>query len=169
MTSRPRSNEFKSSADTFKFIMTDDWGFVVELDGEAVAFGVIIPNLHEIVADRDGRLGWTGAVRLASRLKKHTYKSGRLALFGMARSLHRSTKAGVIILAMFEELRLRSRKISMDQIEFGWVLEDNIGMRRPIEISGARVDKIHRIYEKRLSGAPAAAAPQAVQSREQTT
>ena len=156
-------DEFKSSADTFKFIMTPDWGFVVELDGEPVAFGVIIPNLHEIVADLDGRLGLTGAVRLASRLKKHVYKSGRLALFGMSRALHRSTKAGVIILAMFDELKLRSRVISVDHVEFGWVLENNVGMRRPIEITGAKIDKIHRIYEKRLSGAPAAAQPAGAQ------
>jgi hypothetical protein len=40
------------------------------------------------------------------------------------------------------------------------VLEDNFGMRRPIELSGATIDKIHRIYGKDLSGvaAPKAAA-----------
>ena len=54
---------------------------------------------------------------------------------------------------MIEELRLRSRKFDIDHIEFGWVLEDNMGMRKPIEMSGAKIDKIHRIYEKRLAGA----------------
>ena len=144
--------EFKSSADTFKFIMTEDWGFVVEIDGEAVAFGVIIPNLFETVSDLDGRIGLTGLPKLVSRLRRQDYKSGRLALFGMRRSLHRSTLAGVIILAMFEELRLRSRKIALDHIEFGWVLENNAGMRKPIEMSGAKIDKIHRIYEKQMAG-----------------
>ena len=33
------------------------------------------------------------------------------------------------------------------------VLEDNAGMRKPIEMSGAKIDKIHRIYERRLDGA----------------
>ena len=31
------------------------------------------------------------------------------------------------------------------------MLEDNTGMRRPIELSGAEVDKIHRVYEKKLA------------------
>ena len=48
-------------------------------------------------------------------------------------------------------MRLRSRRILFDFIEFGWVLEDNLGMRRAIEITGARIDKIHRIYEKRVA------------------
>ena len=52
---------------------------------------------------------------------------------------------------MIEELRLRSRRVDLDHVEFGWVLEDNTGMRRPIEMSGARIDKVHRIYEKRLA------------------
>ena len=46
---------------------------------------------------------------------------------------------------------LLSRLRAIEHIEFGWVLEDNAGMRRPIEFSGAQVDKIHRIYEKHLS------------------
>ena len=45
-------------------------------------------------------------------------------------------------------------------MEFGWVLEDNAGMRKPIEMSGAKIDKIHRIYEKRLDGAPRPAGTQ---------
>ena len=61
---------------------------------------------------------------------------------------------------LIEELRLRSRKVALDHVEFGWVLEDNAGMRKPIEMSGAKIDKIHRIYEKRLDGAPRPAGTQ---------
>jgi hypothetical protein len=42
------------------------------------------------------------------------------------------------------------RVYNLEQIEFGWVLEDNAAMRRPIELGGAKVDKIHRLYEKQL-------------------
>ena len=54
-------------------------------------------------------------------------------------------------LAFIEEMRRRGRGFSIDHIEFGWVLEDNMGMRRPIEMSGAEIDKVHRVYEKRLT------------------
>lgn len=149
--------EFKSMADSLKFIMTPDYGFVVELDGEAVAFGIIVPNLHDIVADLNGRLGLTGLVKLIGRIRRKPYKSGRLALFGMRQSLHRSARGGVVVLTMVEHLKLTSRKVALDHVEFGWVLENNMGMRKPIEMSGAKIDKIYRIYEKRLAGAPAAA------------
>ncbi|MDE2362074.1 MAG: hypothetical protein KGM42_05290 [Hyphomicrobiales bacterium] len=151
--------EFKSMADSLKFLMTPDYGFVIELDGEPVAFGIVIPNLHEIVADMDGRLGVTGIPKLVSRIRKMPYNSGRLALFGMKHELHKSARGGVVVLTMVEHMKLLSRKVALDHIEFGWVLENNAGMRKPIEMSGAKIDKIHRIYEKRLAGAPGANTP----------
>ena len=144
-------DEFKSMADSLKFFVTPDHGFVVELAGEPVSFGIIIPNLHDVTRDLGGRLFPTGLARLIARLRAGQFPSGRLALFGMRKSLHKSARGGLILLTMMEELRLRSRKLDFDQIEFGWVLEDNIGMRKPIEMSGAWVDKVHRIYEKKLA------------------
>ena len=154
-------DEFKSMADSLKFLMTEDWGFVTELDGKPVAFGIIVPNLHEIVGDLNGRIGLTGLPKLIGRIRKMPYKSGRLALFGMKHELHRSARGGVVVMTMVEHLKLLSRKIALDHIEFGWILEDNMGMRKPIEMSGARIDKIHRIYGKHLAGAPGATASQA--------
>ncbi len=148
-------DEFKSMADSLKFLMTEDWGFVTEIDGEPVAFGIVVPNLHEVTADLDGRLFPLGLPKVIGRIRKRAYKSGRLALFGMSHALHKSARGGIVILTMIEELRLRSRKVALDHVEFGWVLEDNAGMRKPIEMSGAKIDKIHRIYEKRLDSAPA--------------
>jgi hypothetical protein len=143
--------EFLSVADGLKFVMPLDGGFMVELDGVPQAFGIVLPNLHEILADFDGRLFPLGIPKIISRVRNHAFKTGRLALFGIRRALHRKAVGGVVILAFIEELRRRSRGSSIDHVEFGWVLEDNMGMRRPIEFSGAQVDKIHRVYEKHLS------------------
>jgi hypothetical protein len=152
-------DEFMSTADALKYIMPPDGGFIVELDGAAQAFGIVLPNLHEITADFDGRLFPFGLPRLISRVRNHQFKAGRLCLFGIRRALHRKAAGGAVILAFIEECRRRSgRYASMEHVEFGWVLEDNLGMRRPIELSGAKLDKVHRIYEKDLSGAPIAAA-----------
>jgi len=143
--------EFLSSADGLKLVMPVEGGFMVELDGAAQAFGIILPNLHEITADLDGRLFPLGLPRLISRIRSHAFKSGRLALFGVRRALHRKAAGGAVILAFIEECRRRSGASPLEHVEFGWVLEDNIGMRRPIELAGGRVDKIHRIYEKTLA------------------
>jgi len=142
--------EFMSVADSLKFVMPPEGGFMIELDGKAQAFGVFLPNLHEITADLDGKLFPFGLPKLISRLRHHVYESGRIVLFGMRRELQKKAVGGVVLLAFIEELRRRSRGVSFQHAEFGWVLENNMGMRKPIEMSGAKVDKIHRMYEKSL-------------------
>lgn len=143
--------EFMSSADGLKLVMPPEGGFMIELDGVPQAFGVVLPNLHEVTADLGGRLLPFGLIRVISRIRNHQFKSGRLALFGIRRALHRKAAGGAVILAFIEEMRRRSQSSSIEHVEFGWVLENNLGMRRPIELSGAKIDKIHRIYEKNLA------------------
>ncbi len=143
-------DEFMSTANSLKYVMPPDGGFIVELDGAAQAFGIVLPNLHEITADLDGRLLPFGLPRVISRIRHEAYKSGRLCLFGIRRALHRKAAGGAVILAFIEECRRRSRRHAIEHVEFGWVLEDNLGMRRPIELAGAKIDKVHRVYEKDL-------------------
>jgi hypothetical protein len=142
--------EFLSIADSLKYIMPPEGGFMIELDGEAQAFGVFLPNLHEITADLDGKLFPFGLPRLISRLRSYKYKSGRIVLFGIRRELQKKAIGGVVLLAFIEECRRRNKKADFEMAEFGWILENNMGMRKPIEMSGAKIDKVHRIYEKAL-------------------
>lgn len=144
-------DEFMSMADGLKYVMPDEGGFMIELDGQPQAFGVILPNLFEITKDLDGKLWPFNLPRVISRVRNHKFKSGRIALFGVRRALHRKAAGGAVVLAFIEESRRRSRTSSIEHVEFGWVLEDNFAMRRPIEMSGAKIDKIHRIYEKTLA------------------
>jgi hypothetical protein len=143
-------DELVSTADALKYLMPEDFGFVVEMDGAPAAFGIVIPNLHEITRDLRGRLFPFNFARLLARVRKRHFKTGRLALFGVRRQYQRSAAGGAIILACIDELRRLNRIHNLEQVEFGWILEDNIGMRRPIEMVGAKVDKVHRVYEKQL-------------------
>jgi hypothetical protein len=133
-------------------VVTSDYAFMIELDDEPVGFVIIIPNIHDLTTCFDGRLSILRGVQLVGRLVRRQFRSGRLDLFGLRQQFHRTAIGGALTMAMMEELQARSRRISFDFVEFGWVLDDNAGMRRAIEISGARVDKIHRIYEKHLEG-----------------
>jgi hypothetical protein len=142
--------EFMSTADALQYIMPVDGGFMIELDGVPQAFGIVLPNLHEITADLNGRLFPFGLPRLISRIRKHAFKMGRLALFGIRQALHKKAVGGVVIMAFIEECRRRSQTSSIEHVEFGWILENNTGMRKPIEMSGAKIDKVHRMYEKKL-------------------
>jgi hypothetical protein len=149
-------DEFLSSTGALKLVAPSDrgfmkGGFMIEVDGMPQAFALVLPNLHEIMADLGGRLFPFGVLRLISRIRSHGYRSGRLALFGIRRALHGKIAGGAVILAFIAELRRRSVLSPIEQVEFGWVLEDNQRMRRPIELSGGHVYKVHRIYEKNLA------------------
>lgn len=149
-------DELMSSADALKWVVPSEGGFMkggfmIELDGVPQAFGLVLPNLHEITGDLGGRLFPLGLARVVSRIRHHAFLSGRLALFGIRRALHRKVAGGAVILAFIEEMRQRSISSPIEHVEFGWVLEDNLGMRRPIEFAGASVYKVHRVYEKALA------------------
>jgi hypothetical protein len=142
--------EFDSIADALSFATPPEFTLVVELDGAPKSFAVALPNLFEITDDLDGRLLPFGLARVISRFRKHKYKTGRVLLLGTRKDLQNSATGGAILLAIVEEMRRRAAQKSLERIEAGWVLEDNAAMRRPIEMLGGKVDKIHRIYEKRL-------------------
>jgi hypothetical protein len=145
--------ELDSTADVLKYIMPSEFGGVAELDGVPQSFAIALPNLHEITADLNGRLLPFGLVRLISRIRKHKFESARIVLLGTRKQLQNSATGGVILLSLIEEARRRGTTVGIKHLEVGWVLEDNMAMRRPIELFGGKVDKIHRVYEKRLNGA----------------
>lgn len=68
----------------------------------------------------------------------------------MRKALQNSATGGAILMSMFEEMKRRGASLSIQHLEAGWVLEDNMSMRRPIEMFGGKIDKIHRIYDKFL-------------------
>jgi hypothetical protein len=145
--------ELDSTADVLRYIMSSNFGGFAELDGVPQAFAIALPNLHEITADLNGRLLPFGLARVISRIRKHKFESARIVLLGTRKKLQKSATGGVILLSLIEEARRRGASASIKHLEVGWVLEDNQAMRRPIELFGGKVDKIHRVYEKHLNGA----------------
>lgn len=149
-------DEFMSSAEALKWVVPPEngfmkGGFMIEIDGVPQAFALVLPNLYEVTDGLGGHLFPWGLLRLKLRIRHHAFVSGRLALFGIRRALHRTVAGGAVILAFINEIRRRSICTAIEHVEFGWVLEDNFGMRRPIELSGGKIYKVHRVYEKRLS------------------
>ncbi len=142
--------EFNSIADALGFVTPPEFTMVVELDDKPVAFAVALPNLFEIIDDLDGRVLPTGLFKVISRLRNHTYESAKLLLLGMRKDLQGSATGGAILMTMVEEIRRRGRGQPVTEIEAGWVLENNLAMRKPIELFGGKITKTHRIYEKRL-------------------
>ncbi|HYA79576.1 MAG TPA: GNAT family N-acetyltransferase [Methylocystis sp.] len=141
--------EFDSIADALSFAVPPEFTMVAELDGKPVAFVVAMPNLFEIIDDLDGGLV-LNLPKLISRFRKHKYKTARILLLGVRKELQSSATGGAILLTMIEEMRRRGAQIQLEALEAGWVLEQNLPMRKPIEMFGGKIDKVHRVYEKRV-------------------
>ena len=143
--------EIVHAATSMRPLIRADLVWIAEVDGEAAAMIVCLPNLNEAIADLDGRLLPFGWAKLLWRLKVSGVKSCRVPLFGVRKRYHRSALGAALILVQLEALRVSAAKAGFRHAELSWILEDNAAMRSVIETNGARVYKTYRIYEKSLS------------------
>ena len=134
-----------------KPIIYEDLVRIAELDGEAVAFMLTLPDINELIADLDGRLFPFGWAKLLWRLRKPKVRRVRVPLMGVASKLHGSRLATQLAFMLIEFTRRAAvANYGVTHGEFGWILEDNKGMVSIAELPAARVNHRYRIFEKAL-------------------
>jgi GNAT superfamily N-acetyltransferase len=125
-------------------ILDEDWLFVAEKDGEAVAAGLTFPDFNQVLGRLDGRLlpfGWARALWARRRIDRV-----RVGFLGVKPEFqHTGVAAGLYV----EHFRTAARKPQTGG-EMGWILETNTAMNRGMEAMGARVVKRYRMYERSL-------------------
>jgi hypothetical protein len=136
--------------------INDESMSVIEVDGEAQAFALALPNLLELSDGLDGRLLPFGWARVLTRYLTRAIRSERLALMGVKRRYRDNPLGAALAFLAIEKLREGSRKRGVVSAELGWVLDTNHRMRSMLEDAGARHYKTYRIYEKSLERAGAA-------------
>jgi hypothetical protein len=127
-----------------------DSGVAIELDGRPVAFALLLPNVYDLTEGLGGRLGPLQLPRFAWRLLRRRFRSARILLLGVASEMRRSVRGALLPIEVIVELMERSRRYDLDAVEVGWILEDNLPVRRLVEAAGAPLTRRHRIYEKSL-------------------
>ena len=124
---------------------------IAEVDGEAVAFMITLPDINELIKDLDGRLFPFGWAKLLWRLRRPRTKRVRVPLMGVAKKLHGTRIASQLAFMLIEYIRRDCVALFGVEIgEFGWILEDNKGMLSIAQLPGARVNHRFRIFEKGL-------------------
>ena len=142
--------EFQELGKNLKFLLDDEGIQIAEVDGEAAAFIIGMPNINEAIRDLNGKLFPFGWLKLLWRLKVRRPASARVPLMGVRQKFQR-TRLGtglvfLIINAMCPELSKRGARI----LELSWILEGNVGMRNIIESIGGKAYKRYRVYERLL-------------------
>ena len=142
--------EWEETVLTLARLMPDDYIQIAEYDGEPVAFIVALPNLNEAIRDLNGKLLPFGWAKLLWRLKVSHPRTARIPLMGVRQSFQHSRLGPTLAFMVIDAVRRAMHARGVKNVEMGWILEDNDGMRNIIETIGGQAYKRYRVYEKDL-------------------
>jgi hypothetical protein len=144
-------DEVDAMATALKPLLREKLVWFAEVEGEAVAFAVCLPNLNEAIRDLGGRLLPFGWAKLLWRLRGAHVATARVPLMGVRRSLAKGILGRVLPLFIVDALRREARAQGIREIEMSWVLDDNQPMRRLAEAVGGEAYKTYRVFGKDLA------------------
>jgi len=135
-----------------KTLVFEDLIRVAEVDGEPVAFMIVLPNINELLIDMDGSLLPFGWARLLWWLRRPKSRTLRVPLMGVVKSLQNSRMASTLAFMMIEFIRRDAIvQYGSEYGDIGWVLDDNQGMIAVANAIEATENRVYQIYDKPLS------------------
>ncbi|NIQ40363.1 MAG: hypothetical protein GTN81_17530 [Proteobacteria bacterium] len=132
-------------ATRLKPLVIEDLVLIAEINGEGVGFVASFPDYNQVLKRLNGKIGLTGALKFLYYSKK--IKDLRTMLLGVKYGYQKRGIEGLLYLESFQ----RGLKKGFQQSELSWILEDNMLMRRGIEMLGGRIYKTYRLYEGPVS------------------
>ena len=142
--------DWKDTVSTLTKLMPDEYIQIAEYDGEPAAFIVALPNLNEASRDLRGKLLPFGWAKLLWRLKMRHPRTARIPLMGVRQSYQHTRLGPTLAFIVVDAVRKALHARGVRDVEMGWILEDNDGMRNIIETIGGEAYKRYRVYEKGL-------------------
>lgn len=115
--------------------------FLAEVDRQAVACFVSIPDLNQVIRPLNGRLTPWGLLR--ARTRRRRVDTVRVALLGVKKGYR---GLGLDVRLLMEIWKQRPRRGL--HWELAWILEDNYAMIRILQEIGAVAYKRYRLYQK---------------------
>jgi GNAT superfamily N-acetyltransferase len=136
--------EFDHLASELKRIVDPDLARFVELEGQVAGMGICIPDVNQVLKRARGRLLPFGIAAFLRRDK--IIDQLRLAILGLKPEYRNKGLETVLV----DELYRPAIEKGYRRCECSWVLEDNRAMNRALAVSGAKLYKTYRIYQKEL-------------------
>jgi len=134
-----------------KMLLKDYYVVIVEINGEPAAMGITLPNVNAMIDDLNGNLLPFGWLKFLMRLKLKSPESIRLPLMGILKKYQSTSLGAVLAMSVIEQVRTRHMAHGTHKAELSWILEDNMPMRRMIEMVGGKPYKTYRVYDKKIS------------------
>jgi hypothetical protein len=142
--------EFDEVGKAMSLLINDDFVQIAEVDGEAAAMIICLPNVNEAIQDLHGRLLPFGWLKLLWRLKVRYPKTARIPLMGVRKKYHHTPFGPALSYMITDTLRYPVLARGIHEMEMSWILEHNSGMRNIIESLGGQACQTFRLYEKVL-------------------
>jgi len=142
--------ELAKMASDMKLILVPELTQIIEIDGEAVAVALALPNLNEMIGDLHGKLLPIGFAKLLYRLKVKGPSSARLIILGIRRKLRQVRKYAALSTFMYVEMHKAGERLNIPNGELSWTLEDNSPVNVGIRFMGGKHYKTYRVYERDL-------------------
>ncbi|HSB55914.1 MAG TPA: hypothetical protein VLD58_16240, partial [Gemmatimonadales bacterium] len=140
-------HEIDHLAEQFKPVVIPDIVPFAEKDGRVIGFGIVLPDLNEILqTNRSGRL-LPVLPKLLWRLQRRRFKRARILLLGI---LPEYQGKGVDAMLYHWIWTQCGEKLGITWGEAGWILEDNAAMNAGLEKMTFRVYKTYRLYDRTL-------------------
>ncbi|WP_448659969.1 N-acetyltransferase [Sphingomonas sp. CJ99] len=134
-----------------KPIVFNDLIRIAELDGEAVAFMITLPDLNEAIAGFDGKLFPFNFLKLLLWLRRPRSRTMRVPLMGVVKRLQASRMASQLAFMMIEYIRRDAvAKFGASRGEIGWILDDNQGMKAIADAIEAKVNRVYQVYARTI-------------------
>ncbi len=141
-------NEFRQLAKKFKDIVDPRICFILEKDGEPVAFSVSLPNINPALKKvPDGRLFPFGLAKILLHDKFGGFNEIRMPLMGVKKAYH---GRAFDVLPVIETI-LKGPAYGYAACETSWVLDSNHVLKNLLTSIGTIVDKQYALFEKDIS------------------
>ena len=127
-----------------KMIITPDYSYICEVDGQPVAFSITVLDVNQAVKKAKGRLFPFGLIKILLNLKKP--KWGRTMVMGILRP-YRNKGYEVAMIQRTIEAGARTGKTGSD---CSLIVETNKPMIAALDHIGAERYKTYRIYKKQF-------------------
>lgn len=137
-------DELSYLADRLKQIVVPELTLIAEDQGVPVGFLGLVPDFNSVLRRMHGRLTPFSLMKAVYYSRKIT--GLRLLLLGIRRAYRNRGVDALLIRDAFRGIK----KGGYREVEFSWILEDNIPIQRIIEMADGRHYKTYRIYEKSL-------------------
>lgn len=139
--------EIDFMAERLKPMLAEGLVWLAETDEQPVGFLLAIPDFNEALEPLRGRLLSAGLFRFLPYLFRwKTPATVRVVVLGVKEAYR---NRGIESVMLVEGLRTGFR-LGFTGCEASWILEDNLPVRRVIELFGGQPYKIYRLYERAL-------------------